>query len=423
VSEPPAAGGGALSMRRLAPGAHGLPRTLVEENQRQRLLAAAAECLLERGYGRISTTAVARAAGVSSATLYRHFDDIWACLLCAYEAAADRLCETVEDACADAAKGRAGPEAIAAGLALLAAQPARAYLLSAEPPLQARGLWTARSRLVARLVTLLRSTGERGIGDEDEARAIGGALTLIAMRARRGEGAALEGLAPALIGILLGRRASPTPRAPRPAAAVGAEPAATDRDSPFERLARFRELLGGGLEAPGTAVIVAQPPAVGDRVLDLGCGEGETTERLARLVGAGAVVGVDASEQAVRAAKRRAAAAGLANVSFVAGDLQVAEIDGAFDYVFSRLSIASFANPTLALRNVRRAMRPGAGLCAVAADGDLADPRPPAEPDRVRGQLEGAGFAEISIQPCDLQAGAGEVPARVWIIGARAPAG
>jgi AcrR family transcriptional regulator len=197
---------GAAPAKRLPPGRHGLPRELVRESQRQRLTAAASAALAERGYGEITVTEVAKRAGVSTATFYKHFDDLWACLLAAYEAGVERLGERIESACAAAAsdsaaeRGRAG---IAGALALLAAEPALTHLLATEPPSQAAALWAARRRLVARLVALLRKVRERQGDAEREARLVGGALALVSIRARSNGAEQLRDLAPALTEFLL----------------------------------------------------------------------------------------------------------------------------------------------------------------------------------------------------------------------------
>ena len=51
--------------------------------------------------------------------------------------------------------------------------------------------------------------------------------------------------------------------------------------------------------------------------------------------------------------------------SFRLGDVQIADLGGPYDYVFSRMGVMFFANPVAALRNVRAAMAPGARACAV----------------------------------------------------------
>jgi ubiquinone/menaquinone biosynthesis C-methylase UbiE len=133
----------------------------------------------------------------------------------------------------------------------------------------------------------------------------------------------------------------------------------------FDRFVRFRSIVADGLGAHGAAAMAAHPPPAGGRALDVGCGFGDTTQELARLVGDGEAVGVDVAEPFVEQARREAEAAGIANVSFQVADVQVAELEPEFDYVFSRMGIMFFANPVQALRNIRTAMRPGSELCAV----------------------------------------------------------
>jgi AcrR family transcriptional regulator len=192
-------------LERLPPGRHGLTREQVRESQRQRLIAAATETLAEHGYGQIGTTAVAKRAGVSTATFYKRFDDLWACLLAAYEAAAERLCERIEGACAAvevdrAERGRAGIEG---ALALLASEPALTHLLSADPPSQATPLWAARQRLTDRLSAMLHGAKESPGDTKRETRLVGGAFALVSIRARAESTEQLEDLAPALIEFLL----------------------------------------------------------------------------------------------------------------------------------------------------------------------------------------------------------------------------
>jgi SAM-dependent methyltransferase len=134
----------------------------------------------------------------------------------------------------------------------------------------------------------------------------------------------------------------------------------------FERFVRFRPYVAEGLGRHGEVAMAVHAPAAGDRVLDIGCGFGDTTRRLAELVGEkGVAVGVDVSQPFVQLATEEAAAAGLANLEYWVGDVQIADLGGPFDYVFSRMGVMFFANPVQALRNVRRAMRPGGRICFV----------------------------------------------------------
>jgi SAM-dependent methyltransferase len=133
----------------------------------------------------------------------------------------------------------------------------------------------------------------------------------------------------------------------------------------FDRFLRFRDPMTAGLGAHGEVALAAHPPVPGDRALDIGCGFGDTTRRLAELVGDGAVVGVDVAEPFLEVAREEAAAAGVDNVDFHVGDVQIADLGGPYDYVFSRMGVMFFASPVAALRNVRAAMRPGGRLCVV----------------------------------------------------------
>jgi len=198
----------------------------------------------------------------------------------------------------------------------------------------------------------------------------------------------------------------------------------------FDRFLRFREQVTTGLGAHGEVAMAAYPPAPGDRVIDLGCGFGDTTRRLAELIGAGGeAVGVDVAEPFVALAAAEAEEAGVGNARFVVADVQVAELGAGFDYAFSRMGLMFFANPVQALRNIRGALAPGGRLCAVVwrrkLDNDwlhraeqvvaeyLERPEETDEPtcgpgpfsmadaDTLSEQLQIAGFEEIRLQRCD----------------------
>lgn len=107
-----------------------------------------------------------------------------------------------------------------------------------------------------------------------------------------------------------------------------------------------------------------------DRVLDIGCGAGQTTREAARLANEGSVLGVDVSEDMLRIARRRSAEEGLPNVAFELGDAQVLAFpDAHFDLCVSRFGTMFFADPVAALANIGRAMRPGARLVLLVWQG------------------------------------------------------
>jgi SAM-dependent methyltransferase len=103
-----------------------------------------------------------------------------------------------------------------------------------------------------------------------------------------------------------------------------------------------------------------------DRVLDVGCGTGESTRDAARV--AAAVVGVDVSAEALDYARRLSE--GLANVTYERADAQVHAFPvEEFDLAISRFGTMFFADPTAAFTNIGRALRPGARLVLLVWQG------------------------------------------------------
>jgi ubiquinone/menaquinone biosynthesis C-methylase UbiE len=100
-----------------------------------------------------------------------------------------------------------------------------------------------------------------------------------------------------------------------------------------------------------------------DRVLDIGCGTGQTTRDAARAASSGSVLGVDISEQMLERARRLTMEAGLQNISYALGDAQVYRFQPAyFDVQISRFGTMFFSEPVAAFANLARASRRGARL-------------------------------------------------------------
>jgi trans-aconitate methyltransferase len=98
---------------------------------------------------------------------------------------------------------------------------------------------------------------------------------------------------------------------------------------------------------PLVEVLAPQP---GERILDIGCGDGALTERI---VAAGAsVVGVDGSPAFVEAARARGIDARL-------GDAQRLTFEGEFDSAFSNAALHWMPDATAVIDGVFRALRPG----------------------------------------------------------------
>ncbi len=103
----------------------------------------------------------------------------------------------------------------------------------------------------------------------------------------------------------------------------------------------------------------------GCELLDVGCGPGSLTIDLARRTAPGRVVGIDLSDAVVGEARAAAAEAGVANVSFVAGDFRSARFEGAsFDIVHAHQVLQHLRDPIGALADMGHLVRAG-GLLAV----------------------------------------------------------
>ncbi|MDH4585366.1 methyltransferase domain-containing protein [Pseudomonas sp. BN415] len=135
---------------------------------------------------------------------------------------------------------------------------------------------------------------------------------------------------------------------------------------------RASAYLSSAVHAQGTefAQLQAEVAGCGDaRVLDLGCGAGHVAFQVAPLVGE--VVAYDLSEQMLDVVASAAAQRGHGNVVTQQGAAESLPFaDGSFDFVFSRYSAHHWSDLGLALREVRRVLKPG----GVAAFIDVASP-------------------------------------------------
>ena len=134
----------------------------------------------------------------------------------------------------------------------------------------------------------------------------------------------------------------------------------------FDRWIKFRHIVTTGLGAHGDAALALTPPQPGQRVLDIGCGLGDTTQQIAALVGPdGEAVGVDAAENFIETATAETSDAGVANARFFVADVQTDPLGGPYDMAFSRMGTMFFISPVAALRNVRESLVPGGQLTMV----------------------------------------------------------
>ncbi len=98
-----------------------------------------------------------------------------------------------------------------------------------------------------------------------------------------------------------------------------------------------------------------------DRILDLGCGTGWASRRMARIATAGEIVGLDVANEMLRRAEQASSA--FKNVRYAWGSAEnIPEADNAFNKVLSVESFYYYADQGKALDELRRVMAPGAKL-------------------------------------------------------------
>ena len=170
-------------------------------------------------------------------------------------------------------------------------------------------------------------------------------------------------------------------------------------------------------------------PVAGETVLDIGFGCGATLLELATRVGSsGNVVGVDISAPMLERARARVQDSSLTNIGLTLADAATHAFTlGAFDLAFSRFGVMFFDEPAGAFANIRSALAASGRLTFVCwapqrdnpwftvplaaaraylppqpeTDPDAPGPFAFANPDRVRGILERAGYADIEIDRYD----------------------
>ena len=180
----------------------------------------------------------------------------------------------------------------------------------------------------------------------------------------------------------------------------------------------------------GDAALRVAAPQPGERVIDVGCGCGDTSIEIARSVrDTGAVLGVDVSQPMLEVARSRAALTNRAHLSFQNGDASEAALPTGTDLLFSRFGVMFFNQPSGAFRHLRKSLRRG-GRCvfvcwraprdnpwamvplsaartAMGVTPPPPDPHAPgpfafADQERLRTMLSEAGFDAIRVQRFDV---------------------
>jgi trans-aconitate 2-methyltransferase len=157
----------------------------------------------------------------------------------------------------------------------------------------------------------------------------------------------------------------------------------------YERHSAHQRQWGGDL--------VAELPLRGnERILDLGCGDGSLTRRLADRVPQGFVLGIDAAAGMLDAAQARTRV----NLRFEQADMATVAFDREFDLIFSNAALHWVDGHTALLERLHRALRPGG---------------------RLRAQLGGDGNCPALLRCIRHQMGAGASPYAEALVGFRWP--
>lgn len=201
------------------------------------------------------------------------------------------------------------------------------------------------------------------------------------------------------------------------------------RDESGEKWARQQERTDVQLGPLGLPAIDALALRPGERVLDVGCGAGQTLLQLAERVGSnGWVTGIDIAEPLVKLARARIAASGHEHLEVVLADAESVVLEHPYDALFSRFGVMFFEDPSAAFANLARHLRSAARLAflcwqtidlnpwaslplqavrSVAPETPTPDMLLPGrpgpfrfgDPDLVRNVLSRAGFHDVVVTP------------------------
>jgi ubiquinone/menaquinone biosynthesis C-methylase UbiE len=204
------------------------------------------------------------------------------------------------------------------------------------------------------------------------------------------------------------------------------------------KFTKYRHILVGGLAHHSAKIFPSLEVGEGDKVVDVGCGFGDTAILFAQRVGPrGSVLGIDCCDGFIEFGRRDAKAAGIDNVSFVVGDVQSYPFQPDHDFCFSRFGTQFFENPVAGLKNMRASLRPDGVMTMIVwrtiddnpwlglpreivlqylpppgEDGRTCGPGPfsMANQDMVTKQLEISGYTDIDFERVDAPLMVGKTP-------------
>ena len=129
----------------------------------------------------------------------------------------------------------------------------------------------------------------------------------------------------------------------------------------------FRHLLSGNGAVHSEMAYDHFEIKPGDKVLDIGCGYGETCLEIGEIVGPeGEVLGLDCTKAFLDMANKERDESSLENVKFILGDAQTYEFpENYYDVVYSRFGVMFFQNIVYVLKNAHKTLKPGGVICMI----------------------------------------------------------
>jgi SAM-dependent methyltransferase len=197
------------------------------------------------------------------------------------------------------------------------------------------------------------------------------------------------------------------------------------------KFVRWKHIIVDGLTLHSEAIFPTLRVRPGDKVVDVGCGFGDTAIKLAKMVGpSGSVLAMDCCDGFLEFGRQDTKAAGVSNITFLEEDVQTYPFEPIHDFCFSRFGTQFFENPVAGLRNMRKSLKPGGIMTMIVWRGIKDNPwlgsakdvvlrllPPPGENAQTCGpgpfsmadtgvvtkQLEIAGYKDIQFERIDAQ--------------------
>ena len=128
----------------------------------------------------------------------------------------------------------------------------------------------------------------------------------------------------------------------------------------FEKFSRFKYLFIEGYASISEEALNRHEFADGSKVLDVGCGFGDCTIRIAKAIGdQGIATGVDCASNFIEECVSAASGEGVENAKFLVADVEAEDLGGPYDQAFARFGTMFFNLPGLAMKNIRSSLKPG----------------------------------------------------------------